>query len=245
MFDVSPVSSNLGASQNPKPDFRQDQSSGSIAPSVESLRKKNTSLRVLHPNTPLPGRWWGSQLQEKNPSGSSRIPKEKKNPFAIKNASLTHLDDESSMDEFFETVNELSLLQQADRFSEYSPLSSALEDFDPEIRPHMTEPLLPDGSPLNFSAIKLCRGETNIYSATPLARVWEFNSDTDKHEYSILNILADEFENLDEDASEPKQSLWSQFRKLTVGLNEDEYNECYPWAKYCIKSLLDGEEDSE
>lgn len=239
MFDLSPVSSSMGASQNQNQDFRQDQSSGSIAPSLDSLTKKSPLLRVLHPNAPIPGRWWGTQLYERNTPSWPKNTKDKKAPFAIANMSLAHLDEESSMDEFFETTDKF--VRPPENFTDYSPLSSALEDFDPDIKPHMTEPLLPDGSPLNFSPIKQHRGETNIFSATPLARVWEFNSGTDKHEYSILNILADEFENLDEEKEEPKQGFWSQFRKFTVGLSEDEYDHHYPWAKYSIRNLLENE----
>ncbi|GEQ66434.1 hypothetical protein JCM33374_g97 [Metschnikowia sp. JCM 33374] len=245
MFDLSPVSSSIAATQNQNQDFRHELSSGSLDQSLEPPKPKISNFRVLHPNTSIPGRWWGFQSHEENSSGRNKQLKEKKIPFAHLNPSSTHLEEESSVDEFFETSDNFVRLSRADHFTAYNPLSSALEDFDPEIKPHMTEPLLPDGSPLDFSPIEQYRGETNIFSTTPLARVWEFNSVTDKHEYSILNILADEFESLDED-NDSKPGWWSQFRKLTVGLSEDEYDSHYPWAKYCIRSLSDGEnEDSD
>lgn len=244
MLGVSPVSTNTGASQNQEHESQQDQKSNSIAPSIESLPKRQVSLRVLHPNAPIPGRWWGSQNHEKCSKRWSNHAKENQIPFSMRHGSLTHVNEESSMDEYFETKDTLERISLTDHFLEYNPMSAALEDFDPEVKPHMTEPLLPDGSPLNLFAIRQYCGETNVYSATPLARVWEFNTEADEHEYSILNILADEFENIDEKQGELKRSLWSQFKKLTIGLSEEEYNEQYPWAKYCIRNLLVSEEMS-
>ncbi|KAM9918064.1 hypothetical protein OXX59_008918 [Metschnikowia pulcherrima] len=242
MFNFSPNNSAMNSSQDQNNNHEHGRVPNSVEPYWEPHKSKNTNLRVLHPNSSVPGRWLGAHPNEKKFVG--RPIRDQAAPVSSRNLNQSHIEDESSLDEFFETTDKFSQFSQSRHYTEYNPLSSKLEAFDPHIKPHMTEPLLPDGSPLDFSGIRQYRGETNIYSTTPLARVWEFSSSTDKHEYSILNILADEFENLDTVQNEPKQGLWSSIKKYTVGLSEDEYDEQYPWAKYCNRSLSEsGDED--
>ena len=101
--------------------------------------------------------------------------------------------------------------------------------------PLMQCPLAPINTPLDFSVLEAQRGLTNIYSATPLARVWEFNTKPQQEECTILNILADEFESRRLQSREAEPSFWATLKHFTVGTSPDEFDRMYPWAKYSIR----------
>lgn len=157
--------------------------------------------------------------------------------------------DDSSGDEFFEAEdgwsNEAiaspgvySLLDSGSSVFNVSSLPE--EDF--EVRPQMTCPLAPNNTKLDFSLILSQRGLTNIYTATPLARVWEFNTSPKEEECSILNILADEFEKRRYRSPPRKTSIWKTMKHFTFGATADEFDTMYPWAKYSMKNENDLEE---
>lgn len=107
-------------------------------------------------------------------------------------------------------------------------------------RPQMTCHLPSNSIRLDFSALECQRGDVNIYSSSPLARVQEFHYNNETEESQLLNILADEFESLEVVAPSPKKNLWKIVKQFTVGVSPDEFDDLYPWAKYSVeeKSLM-------
>lgn len=203
-----------------------------------SERRSLTPLNV-HPNAFVPGRWMEpacSVLSEETGVELHNLDHESKMD------SESNCDD-SSTDKFYE-ASEGHTYPPSARYSipvmsaalkdDVHPLSAALDDYIPHVKPHMTRALLPNDAPLDFSCLEDQKGKTNVHSATPLARVWEFNSKTDIYECSLLNILADEFENIQSKKQTSEPNLWELIKTYTVGLSDDEFDEWYPWAKYSI-----------
>lgn len=185
---------------------------------------------VTSPNKTLPGNWWES-FSHNNKDAST----ENRHNVGIGQ-------EDNSIDEFFETNDQFtSIHHQQNR--PLSPTkvvidaltSATLDDFDPRVEPHMTEPLLPDDSPLDFSCLMPQKGKTNINTASPLARAWEFNTKIDIDECSLLNIFADEFENLNCGELQQKLNFWDTLKRYTRGISDDEYDGENPWAKYCTR----------
>lgn len=175
-------------------------------------------------------------------------PKQGSGAFCIDLENLLHpeqnsTDGESSGDEFFDSEEVFKLHERVSSASICSLLDSgasvfdgkSLEDFDYTTKPHMTRPLVANNVKLDFSLIENQRGLTNIHSATPLARVLEFTTSTNAEEFTLLNILADEFESRLFESPKRQPSLWKNIKHFTWGASDDEFDEMYPWAKYSIK----------
>lgn len=150
--------------------------------------------------------------------------------------------EDSSEEEFFEAETNFSVHEASKDVSLKSFVDCcesvysnyATNDFSYEVVPQIRVPLAPYNAKLDFSPIELQRGLTNIYTATPLARVSEFNCSPNFEECSILSILEDEFERSQHKEPEKKLSIWKTMKYLTVGANADEFDRMYPWAKYSI-----------
>lgn len=152
----------------------------------------------------------------------------------------------SSYEEFFEAEEEFYAPEVTESFksfkhhpffdcdgSVYSTYGG--NEMSYEVVPQMRVPLAPNNARLDFSSIEMQRGLTNIYTATPLARVTEFNCRPNLEECSILNIWEDEFERCYFKEPEQKLTVWKRLKCLTIGANADEFDRMYPWAKYSIK----------
>lgn len=126
-----------------------------------------------------------------------------------------------------------------------SPLSTQI--FSPEIphiqttpsavEPHMTEPLLPDSAPLDFTCLLPQAGVTMAQSAGPMAGCWDLNPNNRTDENVLLHVLSEDFERVTRTAKGPiiraeKRSWKSLLKEMTIGLSELEYHRKYYWAKY-------------
>lgn len=132
-----------------------------------------------------------------------------------------------------------------------SPLSTQI--FSPEIphiqttpsvvEPHMTEPLLPDSAPLDFSCLLPQAGATTAQSAGPMAGCWDLNPNNRTDENVLLHVLSEDFERVSKTAKGPviiaeKRSWKTLFKELTIGLSSLEYHRKYYWAKYTHEEEL-------
>lgn len=146
----------------------------------------------------------------------------------------------SSEEEFFEANEEIP----SDQGSITSNMLSILDlganvyhadlwrDIDEKIKPHMTRPLAPGVTTLDFSLLEKQRGLTNVFTATPLARVREFHTKPQVEECTLLNILADEFDIQQFGSPKKSASVWKTLKHLTLGVNADDFDQMFPWAKY-------------
>lgn len=148
----------------------------------------------------------------------------------------------STLEEFYEAEEELPALEvtecvSAKSFIDYNGSVStySADDMNYQVVPHMRVPLAPNNTRLDFSQIELQRGLTNVFTATPLARVPEFHCSPNVEETSVLNILVDEIERYQHKEPEQKFTAWKKFKCFTVGANADDFDKLYPWAKYSIK----------
>jgi len=190
----------------------------------------------VHPNAYIPGAWTNTKdlgyVSKSNPI-------ELKRPLSRRFPPI-----DEAIEEFFEAGNICEkeniatshgfsgLVSHQNQKSCHNLGSSAnlrnLDQFK-DIEPHMTAPL-PNISKLDLSLLNSQKDTTNVSNAVPLAGAWEFNSCEESDECSLLHILTHELEHLD-DANQTK-SLWGILKQMTIGLNDEEYFEEYPWSRY-------------
>lgn len=152
----------------------------------------------------------------------------------------------SSEQEFFEAqdVSPIDYAMSSSNILSILDLGAVCEadlwkDMDKTIKPHMTRPLAPRNYVLDFSPLEKERGLTNVYTATPLARVREFHSKPQPEECTLLNILADEFDDQQSESPKTSTSVWKTIKHFTLGVNEDDFDKMFPWAKYAEQSPME------
>lgn len=163
--------------------------------------------KPIHPNAYVPGKW----ASLKNGILATRLPK-----IAGANTAMeVSLSDEN--DEFFEATD-ANFVPHGDNSKAYGA------------EPHMLEPLVPDGTPLDLSPLKHQKWSSGALSAFPFAGANHLHICDESDECSLLHILNHEVEQLD--AEDPSRSLWGSLRAIAFGLNDQEYEQEFPWAKY-------------
>lgn len=153
----------------------------------------------------IPGKWF------KELSFATKLPDIEGVPPQVANV----LSDES--DEFFEATEAGSV-----PLVDYRQFQG--------VEPHMSQPLLPDGSPLDLSPLRHQKWKTNVSNSFPFAGNSGFQNYDNNDECSLMHIMNHEVELLD--AEENGRSLWGSLKAIAFGLNAQEYEEEFPWDKF-------------